>query len=213
MQLSVPRYQAIGEERGANLDAIDAPLNNRVWLSHQIEGLRSLGGEAKRLRGIAGLLRRDDPGPGGFYDAPGDSTRRPHLVPGPGLERDPMLRQTREGFQPRPEWPLFWYRHAESLYDAPLRMRYDGLDPEARYTLRVVYAGDRVATRIRLLADAQEVHPWIPKPEPVRPLDFEVPARATSDGRLDLTWSQQPGRGGNGRGCQVAEVWLIRRGD
>ena len=32
MQLSVPRYKAIASERGANLDMIDMPLNNRGWL-------------------------------------------------------------------------------------------------------------------------------------------------------------------------------------
>ena len=28
---------------------------------------------------------------------------------------------------------------------------------------------------------------------------------------LTLTWSADPGRGGNGRGCQVAEVWLVKK--
>jgi hypothetical protein len=61
-----------------------------------------------------------------------------------------------------------------------------------------------------LEADGIEVHPWIAKPDPVRPVEFDVPAKATADGRLTLTWRQEPGRGGNGRGCQVAEVWLLR---
>jgi hypothetical protein len=26
-----------------------------------------------------------------------------------------------------------------------------------------------------------------------------------------LNWTQEPGAGGNGRGCQVAEVWLIKQ--
>ena len=25
------------------------------------------------------------------------------------------------------------------------------------------------------------------------------------------SWRQEPGKGANGRGCQVAEVWLIRK--
>ena len=37
MQLSVVRYKAIGLERGANLDAIDFALNNRVWLKNRFE--------------------------------------------------------------------------------------------------------------------------------------------------------------------------------
>ena len=36
MQLSVPRYKAIAVDRGANLDTIDYPLNNRLWLEAEI---------------------------------------------------------------------------------------------------------------------------------------------------------------------------------
>jgi hypothetical protein len=34
---------------------------------------------------------------------------------------------------------------------------------------------------------------------------------ATQTGELTLTWHGEPGRGGNGRGCQVAEVWLTKK--
>ena len=34
---------------------------------------------------------------------------------------------------------------------------------------------------------------------------------ATTGGVLDLRWYGVPGRGGAGRGCQVAEVWLIKK--
>jgi hypothetical protein len=46
---------------------------------------------------------------------------------------------------------------------------------------------------------------------PVRPLEFDVPGEATATGELTLSWSREPGLGGNGRGCQVSEVWLIRK--
>src|SRR5262249_39093176 len=118
MQLSVPRYQAIGEERGANLDAIDAPLNNSAWLKAHFAVIRSYPDESLRLAALSVLVNRTDPGPGGFYDALGDPRNRPHLVPGPGLERDPMLRLTRTGVQPRADWPMAWRRFAESLYDS-----------------------------------------------------------------------------------------------
>ncbi|WZO97823.1 hypothetical protein EP7_004875 [Isosphaeraceae bacterium EP7] len=213
MQLSVPRYKAIGEERGANLDSIDAPLNNRAWLEAEFDRLAALPDEAERKRGIERIIHRTDPGPGGFYDAPGNPARRPHVERGPDVSADPMLRVDRQGFQPRPEWPLTWYRHGESLYDAPYRMTYDDLDPHAAYTVRVVYAGDQNPVPIELKAEGLVVHPPIPKPSPTRPLEFDIPRQATADGRLTLSWTREPGRGGNGRGCQVAEVWLIRKGE
>jgi len=40
MQLSVERYKAISVGRGANLDTIDAPLNNRLWLKAQFQEIR-----------------------------------------------------------------------------------------------------------------------------------------------------------------------------
>jgi hypothetical protein len=210
MQLSVVRYQAIGRERGANLDAIDAPLNNREWLESQFATIRSLPAERERLGAIAEIINRTDPGPGGFYDDLGNPSRQPHLLPGPGLEVDPMQRTTRVGLGSRPGWPLAWCQNAESLYDAPLKMRYVELDPSARYRLKVVYSGGNLSPKIRLEAEGLEIHPFLTKPDPVKPLEFEIPHAVTADGELNLTWTEEPGRGSNGRGCQVGEVWLIR---
>jgi acetyl-CoA acetyltransferase family protein len=42
-------------------------------------------------------------------------------------------------------------------------------------------------------------------------LEFDVPEKLTADGELNLRWTRQPGLGGNGRGCQVAEVFLIKK--
>jgi hypothetical protein len=64
---------------------------------------------------------------------------------------------------------------------------------------------------IRLDADDHEVHGWFKKPAQPVPVEFDVPHQATADGKLTLSWRQEPGKGGNGRGCQVAEVWLIRK--
>jgi len=115
-------------------------------------------------------------------------------------------------FHYAPSWRISWCRHAAALYDAPLQMRYADLDPKARYKIRVVYAGDNFRTKMRLVAnDGIEVHPFITKEYPVRPVEFDIPKEATAKGELLLSWYQEPGRGGNGRGCQVAEVWLMKR--
>jgi hypothetical protein len=49
------------------------------------------------------------------------------------------------------------------------------------------------------------------KPQPVRPIEFDIPHAATAHGDLDLSWYREAGLGGNGRGCEVAEVWLIKK--
>ena len=110
-----------------------------------------------------------------------------------------------------PPFPISWINSAESLYDAPLEMRYSDLDPTARYKLRVVYAGDMPEMKIRLDANGDtEIHPFITKPKPVEPIEFDIPHAATQSGQLHLAWRREPGLGRNGRGCQVAEAWLIR---
>ena len=193
MQLSVPRYKAIGVDRGASLDTLDVPLNNRLWLERQFVEARSDPAE------IDLILNRTDPGAGGFYDDLGDPLRQPHLVRGSiSLEY-------------HSHWPKSWWTYAESLYDDPLQMRYTGLDPSAQYRIRVVYAGDSPGRKIRLVAGAHEIHPLMLKPQPVRPIEFDIPREATSGGELRLSWYREAGLGGNGRGCQVAEVWLMKK--
>jgi len=214
MQLSVPLYKAISVDRGASLDTVDAPLNNRPWLQQKFAELRALPDETSRLSGIDEILNWTDPGPGGFYDDLGNLTRQPHLVRGLGADKDPaFLESSLVGFGGRSTgYRMSWRDHAEALNDAPLRMHYDGLDPHAHYKLRVIYAGDAPTRKIRLEAGAGiEVHPFMPKPVPVKPLEFDIPAQATAKGQLDLSWYREPGQGGNGRGNQVAEVWLIRK--
>jgi hypothetical protein len=194
MQLSVPRYKAIGVDRGASLDTVDVPLNDRLWLERKFSEVRADPAQ------IDGILHWTDPGPGGFYDDLGDLTRQPHLVRGSvSLEYQPKWRQS-------------WWTYAESFYDEPLRMRYTGLDAAGQYRVRVVYAGDSPGRKIRLMAgDGIEIHPLMRKPQPVEPIEFDIPRAATAKGELDLAWYREPGLGGNGRGCEVAEVWLIKK--
>ena len=193
MQLSVARYQAIGVDRGASLDTVDIPLNNRLWLEARFAEAGSDPAVIDRI------LHWTDPGPGGFYDDLGDPARQPHLIRGS------------TGFEYHGHWPQSWWTYAESFYDEPLQMRYTGLDPAAQYRIRVVYAGDSPGRRIRLMAGDREVHPLILKPQPVRPVELNIRREATAQGSLELSWYREAGLGGNGRGAQVAEVWLMKK--
>lgn len=223
MQLSVKLYHAIGVDRGAMLDTLDRPLNNAPWLEELFDCLRRMSSEAKRVQALTQLARWTDPGPGGFYDDLGNVAAQPHLLPGLGFAADPDCFQT-----PRINFAdgrlldargnsgvtvrrVSWKDHAEALYDSPLEMLYPGLDPSARYRLRVLYAGDNSQKKIQLLANDQiRIHSLREKPVPFAPLEFLLPAAATKSGQLKLTWRAEPGLGGNGRGCQVSEVWLIK---
>jgi hypothetical protein len=215
-QTSVERYRAISVGRGATLDLVDRPLNDRVWLTAQFQRIRALPEEKARLAELDRLTSWTNPGPGGFYDDLGNPARQPHLVHAAKFEDDlDPARSGTVGFGYQAGWRHSWMTHAESFYDAPLTMRYTGLDPTARYRLRVIYAGDvySAKTRIHLTANGSiEVALPAPKPPPTQPAEYDLTPETTKSGTLTLTWTQDPGAGGAGRGCQVAEVWLIRQG-
>jgi hypothetical protein len=223
MQSSVSRYGAISVDRGASLDTIDYPLNNRRWLAARFKILRELSTDDERLAGLNEIVRWTDPGPGGFYDDLGNISRQPHLVANGTFAEDPgAYQRNKTGFEEGEDpddrdlvggpWRMSWIDLAEALWDQPLKLHYDGLDPTASYKLRVMYAGDGLSKKIRLVADDKiEIHPLIAKPTPVRPVEFDIPPAATADGQLDLSWYREAGQGNNGRGAQVSEVWLIRK--
>jgi hypothetical protein len=215
-QLDVERYRAIGVGRGANLALIDRPLNNHPWLQDRFAEIRAEGDEAERLAAIEAVLDWTNPGPGGFYDDLGSIPDQPHLVPGAGYEADPQyVESPLMDFGCPARHRLSWCDYADGRFDYELRLHYPDLDPEAAYRVRVVYAGE-MARRgtpltVRLTGDGVELHPEMPKPDPIRPLELDVPPELTRDGSLTLGCTATPGRGGAGRGCQIAEVWLMRR--
>ncbi len=219
MQLSVDKYQAIDVGRGANLDELNVPLNNRLWLKDRLAELRKLDNDAAVLDGIAKIVHWTDPGPRGFYDDLGNPSLQPHLVPADSYANDPgFLNTPFTGFSSAPAWRRSWCTHVDGRYQTPVTLHYPDLDPSARYKLRVVYAGDNFEARVRLVAIASagaanreiEIHPFQLKPQPIVPIEFEIPPPATSGGELTLTWLTDAERGKAGRGCQIAEVWLIR---
>jgi hypothetical protein len=215
MQLSVERYQAESVDRGGNLDTVDTPVTNGPWLARRLREIRSLPSAFDQVRAMEEVLNRTNPGPEGYYDDLGDIARPSRLVRGWGSVEDPEFRRSAligHDFPLPAEMPLPWKRWAEALFDAPLRLHYPSLDPQARYKARVVYAGDESRVKIRLVCEGgPDIHPFIAKPQPPVPLEFDIPQEATAGGELTLAWSREPGLGGNGRGAQVAEVWLLKR--
>ncbi len=221
MQLSVRRYKAISIGRGANLDLIDVPLNDAPWLREQFAAIRPRATEQERLGGITEILNWENPGPGGFYDNLGHVTTQPHLVGGSAYADDPAFLKAPHlaatfGSGSGPALRISSRTYAETRDDHPLELRYPQLEPQARYRLRVVYGTGAMGTRqapmtTRLVANGQhEIHGMQPKDPASRPVEFDVPVEATRTGELRLTWTRPTGLGGNGRGVQVAEVWLMR---
>jgi hypothetical protein len=220
-QTSVKKHKA-QPGRGDFMDYIDTPLNNAIWLLSQFERILQAEDEQTRLSLIDQLLNRDNPGPGGFYDNLGQSIETPRLAGYPAWQDDPgSLRSPRVSFGAGlkgQEWvhtvqakgfdgsaiPLAWMNQITTLYETPLSVVYENLDPNSNYILRVAYTG-RFRAKIQLIADDKfQIHEM--RETGTIPIsEFPIPKEATKDGRLKLTWTCPEGQ----RGAQVAELWLI----
>ncbi|WP_322539704.1 hypothetical protein [Sphingomonas sanguinis] len=201
LQLSVKRYGASNIERGANLDRADVDLTGRAWI------------EAQTAKGwpIPDRSRRAE---GALYDDLGRPDAEPHLVRGVGFLADPQFFTTAiDGIADRTPADGWWpgeLDYAETLYDSPLRLHYDGLDPRRGYRLTITYAGEDYTLPMRLVANGHIVlqEHFVRTANPMQ-VTIAIPREATAKGTLDLAWTRPPGMGGSGRGKQVAETWLI----
>jgi hypothetical protein len=215
MQLAVELYKAEAVVRGASSDTLDAPITNLPWLRRRVREIRALSSPNDRVNAILELLNRTNPGPGGFYDDLGNEANQPHLVRGLGSIKDPEFRASaNDGFTypdaMGDQVPAAWKYWGEARWETPLEMYYPNVDARAQYRVRVVYAGNGVGKKTRLVAGRDlEIHGYIERPSPITPLEFDVPREATAGGDLRLRWYGELGLGGNGTGCQVAEVWLM----
>ena len=209
MQLDVDRYGASGRERGAVLEFLNEPLNNRQWLEIRLQEIEDAGSVETQRKLIQEIVSYECPVPGALYDNLGTPGSHPHLVFDKTWEEDPgYLRSPQSEYRRMENARLSWGTQAQTLYGHPLRLRYDNLDRTKQYSIRVRYAG-RFRATMRLDADGYPVHAPI-GPEGERMLEpeetatFPVPREATKDGSVEFTWSLI-----DGRGCQVAEVWLM----
>lgn len=214
LQLSVPKYGASNWERGANLDRIDTPLNDRSWLEHAMGQALQASSDVDREARLMRIADWQTPPAGSFYDDLGDPTNEAHLVRGASWLQDPeMYHRAIDGIADRTlaqDWRLSWLSYAETLYEDPLSLHYEDLDPEASYTLRVTQAGEDYSLPMSIVANglvAQSLRMRRTNPEE---FVVPIPQEALQGRTLTISWLRQPGAGGSGRGGQVAEVWLLK---
>ena len=195
------------------MDGIDEPLNNIGWLKGQFREIRKMTDKQARLAAIEKVVNRRNPGPGGFYDNMGTHPSFKRIQNTVAWEDDPgTLVSPRIAFYYRPdrsgdrEFPLAWKNQACVIYETPLKLAWDNLDPTAEYKIRVSYTGRR-GKKIRLVAnDVYKIHDLVRTfSPPMR--EFDIPAEATSGGKLELKWECGEGQ----RGSQVSEIWLIKK--
>ncbi|MEQ9379521.1 MAG: hypothetical protein RJP95_01565, partial [Pirellulales bacterium] len=138
LQTSVTKYHASSGERGAFLDYVDYPLNNRWWLEDELEKVRGMASEEVRCRRLIEIAGWETPGPGSYYDDIGNPAESPHVQrtesfathPGEEAFALPLRWWWDEGYSRQ---RLSW----QTTMNYPEAVVYEGLDPEARYTVRM----------------------------------------------------------------------------
>ncbi|MBN2310940.1 MAG: hypothetical protein JXR94_18340 [Candidatus Hydrogenedentes bacterium] len=208
LQTSVERYHASGAERGAVLDFVDHPLNNRWWLEDEIGKALAMDNEAERVARLTALGAWEDAGPGGYYDDIGNVARSPRVLHGEGLDTDPNMERN-------PNPGCMWWdggrsrtRHSWITYmDWPLGLRYEGLDPGAAYLVRTTGYRDCL-----LRVNGERIAPSVNGTGIGEIKEFPVPKHLYRDGVILLTFDQPHEPGLNWRvTSRLTEVWLIRR--
>ncbi len=193
------------------------------WLRRQVQ--RALDASPdKRAELLDRIVHYDDPGEGGFYDDAGDPTRSPHLVCGwPFSDNDVS------GFN-RASQRRMAYTRGEAQ---GVTFEYNGLDPNARYRVRMTLVRPSYAERYadrqpqktesiyangELLAKDVELPEWESDF-----FEYDIPDNLTHGGSLQLRFEKAAGvgegvpsqveiwRNTGGWGTLVSEVWLMKR--
>lgn len=209
LQTSVTKHMASGAERGAVLDFIDLPLNNRWWIEDELAKVRAMDSETEKLARIAVIRDWENPGPGGYYDDIGNPAKSPRVVRGESDSTDPHM--------VRNPGPTYWWWDQgltrerlswQCSMEWPLGVSYIGLDPDAEYFVRLTGYNQSL-----LRIDGERVTPRLDGRGLGEFKEFDVPSPALADGQLMLTWDAPTDEGHlNWRQqSRLTEVWLIRK--
>ena len=197
LQTSVEKYNAYSFNRGAIIDYLDVPMNNRLWLEDEFAKIQKLSTEGEKLKRLDIIRNWENPGEGSFYDDLGTLDRSTHLVHGEGLDTDPLMERNPN--------PGFWYwdegfnRLRLSWLvsmDRPVAVVYEDIDPTAEYDVRVT--GYRVA---KIEINGELVEPFIFSEEVGSIIEYHVPSKAVKSGKLTLNWGDP----------EITEIWLIKK--
>ncbi|MCL5280085.1 MAG: hypothetical protein M1376_09280 [Planctomycetes bacterium] len=205
LQTSVKKYQASGAERGAILDYVDYPMNNRWWLEDEFAKVRAMSSEQARLKRLEEIRTWENPGSGSFYDNVGHIAKSPHVVRGKAestMSHDPEPTHWwwDDGFSRK---RLSW----QVSMDWPIAVTYERIDPNADYVIRSTGYGEAL-TRI----NGQRVTPTLYSKGIGEIKEFPVPREAVQSGQIVVTWDQPEESHLNWRQqSRISEIWLLKK--
>lgn len=195
-QTSVEKYQAAGAERGAILDFIDYPLNNRWWLEDEFKKIRNLKTEKEKLERLEFIRNYENPGKGSFYDNISSADAK-HVV----SETDDAIDYLWENNG------LSRKRLSTQLFQFTPVLEYDDLDPNASYIIRVTGYGEAL-----LRANGKRLKPTKYEKGFEEFKEFPLSKELIKDGKLKITFDKPDEEHLNWRKqSRVTDVWILKQ--
>ncbi|MBS1668718.1 MAG: hypothetical protein JST58_15180 [Bacteroidetes bacterium] len=207
LQTSVKKYKASGEERGAVLDFLDFPLNNRWWMEDKFASIKKMPAEeqAKALKEIANW---ENPGEGSFYDDIGNVSKSPHVIRGESWVNDPLMRKSDN---PSFDWWENGFSRQRHSFMCNLRwpvaLEYNGIDSTADYIVRETGYGECL-----LKVNGQRLDHTLYGKGIGEIKEFPVPKNLIKNGKITITFDEINKDDINWRKqSRATEIWLIKK--
>jgi len=196
MQTSVPKYQASGAERGAILDFIDYPLNNRWWMEDEFKKIKKLTSEKEQLERLDIIAKWENPGPGSYYDNISDLSKGPRVKTRTEDATDVLWADN--GLSRR--------RLSTQLFQNFPKLEYADLDPNAMYTIRISGYGEAL-----LRVDGERIEPTLYNKGMEEFKEFQLSPKYVKDGKLSVTFDEPEESKLNWRQhSKVFDIWLLQ---
>ncbi len=196
LQTSVPKYNARGPERGAILDFIDYPLNNRWWLEDEFKKLAEMKNEEERVARLDFIRNYETPGEGSFYDNISGAEAK-HVV----SETDDAIDYLWENNG------MSRKRLSTQLFQFTPVLEYTELDPNSDYLIRVAGFGE-----VLLRANGERLKPTKYEKGFEQFKEFPLPKELIKNGKLKITFNKPDEEHLNWRQqSRVTDVWVLKK--
>jgi len=197
MQTSVKKYNASGEERGAILDFLDYPLNNRWWLTDEFAKISKMPTEKEKLERLEIIRTWENPGPGSYYDNISN------------ISKGPRVKTKTEDATDFVWWDdgMSRKRLTTQLYQNYPKLEYTDLDPNGHYTIRIAGYGEAL-----LRVNGERIDPTVYNKGLEEFKEFQLAPKYVSTGSMVVTFDQPEESKLNWRShSKVSDVWLLKR--
>ncbi len=209
LQSSVEKYKASGGERGASLDYIEIPLNNRWWLEDQFHQVRQLSSEEEKIKKLKTIALWENPGNGSYYDDVGNTGKSPRI-------KRCEIHYTNPEEEAWQEPTLWWFDNGKSrkriAWLSSLESGeavYQGLDPDAQYRLRITGFG-----RPQIEVDGERINNSDENGIELGEFkEYMVPSQSFQDREIIVKWTlpTEDLKKNWRQQSRICEIWLLKQ--